>query len=249
MADWTSRQSGEATIITADINDCVGDFKQPVQPLIHRTAPAEQRHWHTIHFTCGAVFIIMLNWTNALPLTAVACSSYYWLHGWWMQDISGWCNCTIYPCIFTVPLAYLDSFICDALLQHNPWIVPITALFDKHHVGTLLECLIRLPTMSQCLPAIGVRWNGCSCVLSQYRLYFHNYFLSCHWFSVFSIQRQAKLECMNLFFYVFLLIQAANPKRVNKKLVSCRVNKGKVCCCHGCASWAVSVRNREKLIC
>lgn len=120
MADRTSRQSGEATIIPADINDCVGDFKQPVQPLIHRTVPAEQRHSHIIHFTRGAVCIIMLNWTNALPLTAVGCSSYT------TDSTDEECRTPllgvtpIYACLFTVPLPYFDSFICDALLQHNP---------------------------------------------------------------------------------------------------------------------------------
>lgn len=75
MAGRTWRQSGETTIIPADINAGVGDLHKPVQPIICSTASAEQRHLHIINFTRGALFIIMVNRTNALALTAVPRSS------------------------------------------------------------------------------------------------------------------------------------------------------------------------------
>lgn len=89
-----------------------------------------------------------------------------------MQHISGWCDWNFQSSSRLFRLFLSTRHCCSTILELRL----SQPLFDKHHVGTLLEYLIRLPTMSQCLPAMGVRGNGCSCVLSQYMLYFHDSF-------------------------------------------------------------------------
>lgn len=122
------RQSGEATIIPADINDGVGNLQKPVQSLIRRTASVEQCHLRVINFTHGALFIIMVNWANALVPTAVPClppppTPHQDEHG-----TSLVCVTETRACVFSVPVACFYFFICNALRRHNIRIVPITPI-------------------------------------------------------------------------------------------------------------------------